>query len=103
MFENLNKKIKLTLINKKRVKEPDNIVATVPQASNSNANISISSPQLEVQVKKEFNPKESKIVPQAYPVDLQVDPKTSYKHVCHDLDMAGQMIYDKKYLAEYIS
>ena len=50
-FEHFNKKIKVPQ-EIKLVKEKDDIVTAVPQVSNSNATVTISSPYLEAQVKK---------------------------------------------------
>ena len=38
-FEHVDKKIKLTPINKKLVNEPDEIISSVPQVRNSNATV----------------------------------------------------------------
>ena len=61
---------------------------------NSNTTVSINSPRLEIQVKKEFNPEKSKIVPQCSPVALQVGLKISHEAACHNRDVAEKNIHN---------
>ena len=101
-FEHVDKKIKFPQKNK-LAKEQDDIFAEVYRVINSNETVSISSPQLEAQVKKEFNPEKSKIVPQHSPLPLQLGPKISCEDACHDLHMTEQSTHNDHYLAEDIS
>ena len=82
------------------VKEKDDIIAVVPQVENFNLTVSMSSPKLEAQVKKEFNTKKSKIVPQYSLVAIKVGPKTSCEALCHDLYIVEQTIHNEYCLEE---
>ena len=72
----------------------DAIIAAVHQVRNSDATVSISSPQLKVPVKKEFHPEKSQSTPQIPPFILQVGTKISHKAMCNDARAAEQSTHD---------